>query len=214
MNFQVRLIDDILSLTFISHSEICSNNIFVESNPARVEIVQVSKVNSQVYKTKQFRDFNLSTVGNVFHIDRFSDCVDFFSKEINTILLHKLELTEDVEVIKVKKNYLFGLFSKYLVEKITDNLKYYNWIICSNNLKNQLSKVSTYVEISDVKSKIDDITIFFSTELEKDNIFAGMSDSLTCVFKNDISIEKTADNFKLEINYLIESQKITKFILV
>lgn len=213
MNFEISLIEDILPNTWISQHEICSNNIFVESNPAEVEIVQISKVNSEISKTKENKVFNLITTEDEFLESDISDSANFLSKKIDNILLHKISLTEDIQILQSKKKKVFGFLTTYILQDLIESLHYYNWIIINDKLKKELIKISGFTEISETKSRLNHLTIFYSNELQKDIVLAGMSESITSIFNRDIKISKSSNQIKTEIDYLFEIKKITKFIL-
>lgn len=219
MSLQINLVDDILTSTFLFQQELCSDIIFVDSNPCEVEMTIVSKKDSDVNKVKKKRNFRLFSIENSFSDSNLQDIKQYFSEELNSLFLKNLKLTEDLEFFKVKKNRFFGLFTEYKLEDIKNSLLYFDWIIIGHQLSKNLLKISSESIMSDsvdtiVKiTKIENLDVFLSPDMENDVILAGMNDSVTSVFLDNIVIKQDKNIYTFRLDYLFESKKIKKFVL-
>ena len=217
MNSQINLIEDILTKTFIIHQEISSDTLFVDTNPAEIEILKVSKVNSSISKTKEKKTFKLNHFTSQ-QTDYKDICVNI-SKSLNRSFIELISSTTDEEIIEIKEKKMFGLYTKKNYSKILDSITYFNWIIIPSTIANEIYKLPNFIRISESVGSINkvgiinEVVFFSSNEVEKNSIICGTSDSITSVFLNDISIEKKSNIYEIGIDYLFNYKGIRKLIL-
>ncbi len=217
MNFQINLIEDILTKTFIIHQEISSDTLFVDSNPVEIEILKVSKVNSSISKTKEKKIFKL----NHFTSQQtdYKDIPDNIARKLNKSFIELVSSTDDEEIIEIKEKKMFGLYTKKDYSKILDSITYFNWVIVHSTIVNEISKMPDFIRISESAGSINkvgainEVVFFSSNEVEKNSIICGTSDSITSVFLNDISIDKKSNIYEIGIDYLFNYKGIRKLIL-
>lgn len=217
MNSQINLIEDILTKTFIIHQEISSDTLFVDTNPAEIEILKVSKVNSSISKTKEKKTFKLNHFTSQ-QTDYKDICVNI-SKSLNRSFIELISSTTDEEIIEIKEKKMFGLYTKKNYSKILDSITYFNWVIIPSTIANEIYKLPNFIRISESVGSINkvgiinEVVFFSSNEVEKNSIICGTSDSITSVFLNDISIEKKSNIYEIGIDYLFNYKGIRKLIL-
>ena len=69
MSIRLDLINDILRYSIVSQNDLIGETLFVDTNPAQVDIVKVMKVNSVVTKVKESNNYILNTQKYTF--DKF-----------------------------------------------------------------------------------------------------------------------------------------------
>jgi len=70
-DLNIDYINDILSNSVISHKNLIGETLFVNSNPAKVESVEVKKVNNVIATSKKVNDYKLdSTTTEISNIDK------------------------------------------------------------------------------------------------------------------------------------------------
>jgi hypothetical protein len=216
MNFN--LIEDILVNSVIANQELVSETIFVDENPAKVEIVTVSKVNSDIKRTVESKEFKLIHFSTNIDSNNISSAPDVISKSIDRILIETIKNTDDIEVIKYKNRKVLGLIKTYDVNKLLSTMNYFNWVIVPFSVFKQLSKIPNFEKYTQKKGiyKIgyhNNLTFFTSGDLEDDSVLIGMNDSITSVFLNDVYTNTKSNIYDIGIDYLFVTKGIRKLIL-
>ena len=111
-------------------------------------------------------------------------------------------------------------FKKRDTNILIDNIgEYCNWIITSDNIIKELSKSKNFIKIKDSESNpklvgvIKNINVFSTNEIEKNLILTGSIDSTTCIFIDEIYLNKKSNIYDIGVDYLFINRGIRKFIL-
>ena len=167
--------------------EISQNIILVESNPARVESIETVKVKSQIRQIKTHMIYELSSK----YLNPNSD----ISNSLTLDLILKLKSKESTD----NKYFNRGLIKNLLGRNpkiILDNLNNCDWIITSNKVLDELSKLDNFKlidkSISGVLSsgKINNISFYITDQIDENDIIIGNSDSITAIINKNIVFDR------------------------
>lgn len=215
---EFNLTEDILINTGIAYQDLVGETIFVDQNPAKVEIVKVSKVNSDIKKTIETKEYKLIHHSTHLQPDNIKNAPKILSNSINKIIIDEIKRTDDLEIIKYKEKKVFGLISSYNINSLLSTINYFNWVIVSNKVFKDLSKLPNFEKFSPKSgiSKIgvyNDISFYVSSDLENDSVLLGMSDSITAVFLQDVYTKEKSNIYDIGIDYLFITKGIRRLIL-
>jgi hypothetical protein len=163
--------------------EISQNTILVESNPARVESIETVKVKSQIRQIKTHMIYELSSK----YLNPNSD----ISNSLTLDLILKLKSKESTDIKYFNRGLIKNLLGKN-PKIILDNLNNCDWIITSNKVLDELSKLDNFKlidkSISGVLSsgKINNISFYITDQIDENDIIIGNSDSITAIINKNI----------------------------
>lgn len=188
-----------------------SNIYFVEENPAKIETVEVKKINSEIKEVKDVK---------IFKLHRQSIGKDGLpSLKIRESVKHALIVRLNFDSSRVEMKYFnVGFFKKFFYKKdpkrLVENFEDKDWIITSEDIVSELSSLEEFVSLpgySDVRlvGKIGETMVFKIKDLEN-VIYAGSKDSITAVFNRNLLY----DEKEVDIEYLIQTNKdLTKIVV-
>ena len=163
--------------------EISQNIILVESNPARVESIETVKVKSQIRQIKTHMIYELSSK----YLNPNSD----ISNSLTLDLILKLKSKESTDIKYFNRGLIKNLLGRN-PKIILDNLNNCDWIITSNKILDELSKLDNFKlidkSISGVLSsgKINNISFYITDQIDENDIIIGNSDSITAIINKNI----------------------------
>ena len=163
--------------------EISQNTILVESNPARIESVETVKVKSQIKQIKTHMVYELSSK----YLSNNSD----ISNSLTLDLIIQLKSKESTDIKYFNRGLIKNLLGKN-PKIILDNLNNCDWIITSNKVLDELSKLDNFKlidkSISGVLSsgKINNISFYITDQIDENDIIIGNSDSITAIINKNI----------------------------
>lgn len=163
--------------------EISQNTILVESNPARIESVETVKVKSQIKQIKTHMVYELSSK----YLSPNSD----ISNSLTLDLILQLKSKESMDIKYFNRGLIKNLLGKN-PKIILDNLNNCDWIITSNKILDELSKLDNFKlidkSISGVLSsgKINNISFYITNQIDENDIIIGNSDSITAIINKNI----------------------------
>lgn len=163
--------------------EISQNTILVESNPARIESVETVKVKSQIKQIKTHMVYELSSK----YLSPNSD----ISNSLTLDLILQLKSKESTDIKYFNRGLIKNLLGKN-PKIILDNLNNCDWIITSNKILDELSKLDNFKlidkSISGVLSsgKINNISFYITNQIDENDIIIGNSDSITAIINKNI----------------------------
>ena len=163
--------------------EISQNTILVESNPARIESVETVKVKSQIRQIKTHMIYELSSK----YLNPNSD----ISNSLTLDLILKLKSKESTDIKYFNRGLIKNLLGRN-PKIILDNLNNCDWIITSNKVLDELSKLDNFKlidkSISGVLSsgKINNISFYITDQIDENDIIIGNSDSITAIINKNI----------------------------
>ena len=167
--------------------EISQNIILVESNPARVESIETVKVKSQIRQIKTHMIYELSSK----YLNPNSD----ISNSLTLDLILKLKSKESTDIKYFNRGLIKNLLGRN-PKIILDNLNNCDWIITSNKILDELSKLDNFKlidkSISGVLSsgKINNISFYITDQIDENDIIIGNSDSITAIINKNIVFDR------------------------
>ena len=222
MSIRLDLINDILRYSIVSQNDLIGETLFVDTNPAQVDIVKVMKVNSVVTKVKESNNYILNTQKYTF--DKFDKekIVNEVGLSLDNIFIESLNEISEKERLKYYKRGIFNIFKRNKPEEIVNQIgEYCNWVITSNKVINQLSKLDNFesvyndiVSTIELRGKINNIKIFRSDDVDTNTIYIGHSSDCSSVFLKEIILNSNIINiYDTEVNYLFINKGIRKLLL-
>ena len=222
MSIRLDLINDILRYSIVSQNDLIGETLFVDTNPAQVDIVKVMKVNSVVTKVKESNNYILNTKKYTF--DKFDKekIVNEVGLSLDNIFIKSLNETSEEERLKYYKRGILNIFKRNKPEEIVNQIgEYCNWVITSNKVINQLSRLDNFesvyndiVSTIELRGKINNIKIFRSDDVDTNTIYIGHSSDCSSVFLKEIILNSNIINiYETEVNYLFINKGIRKLLL-
>lgn len=189
-----------------------SNIYFVDSNPGKIETVEVKKINEEIKEVKKEQIFNLWKRS----IEKNGLPSLKIRENIKHSFIVKMNFSSDLTELKY---FNVGFFRQFFYKKDPKNLletfnEKFDWIITSEDIVNELSSLKEFEYVSgygDVRlvGKIGETMIFKMLDIGN-IIYLGNKESITPVFNRNISEE----NGEIVIEYLLQVNENLKKILV
>lgn len=189
-----------------------SNIYFVNSNPAKVEMFEVKKINSEIKEIKKEQSFNL-----VRHNLEKSGLPSLNIREnVKNDLIVKMNFaSSNIEMKYFNVGFLKSLFYKKDPKKLLDVFNWKSdWIITSDDIISEISSLGEFEYIAgygDIRlvGKIGETLVFKINDL-KNVIYMGNKESITAVFNKNLIDNKD----EIIIEYLLQvNEKMTKIIV-
>ena len=188
-----------------------SNIHFVDENPAKIETVEVKKINSEIKEIKDVKIFKLQR----HSIGKEGLPALNIRENVKHSLIVRLNFASSMSELKY---FNVGFFKKFFYKKdpkkILEAFNLRDWVITSEEIVSELSTLEEFVSLpgySDVRlvGKIGETMIFKVKDLEN-VIYTGGKDSITAVFNRNLFDEEMG----IEIEYLIQTNKDLTKIMV
>jgi hypothetical protein len=219
-DLNIDYINDILSTSVISHKNLIGETLFVNSNPAKVESVEIKKVNNVIVTSRKINDYKLdSTTTEIINLDK-STLMFSISLLLDNKFIKSLEIFDTDELEFYKKG-VMKLFSKPNPQLIVDEVgEYYDWIITSPKIFNYLSKHKNFESIKDdkvtsikLRGKINHLSLFVTDNIDSDTLFKGSYKDSSSVMLDRLDISKES-NIYVKVDYLFINRGVRKLILI
>lgn len=175
---------------------------FVDENPAKIETVEVKKVNNEIKEIRDARFFNLKK-----HSIEKSGLPSLKVREnVKHDLIVRLNFASEVSEMRY---FNVGFFKKFFYQKdpkkLVEKFNQKDWIITSEEIVSELCKLNDFVYLpgyGDIRivGKIGQTMVFKMKDIEG-IIYAGDKDSLTAVFNRSLLYEEN----ELNVEYLIQT---------
>ena len=188
-----------------------SNIYFVDSNPGKIETVEVKKINEEIKEVKNVQRFDLS--GHKIAKD------GLLSLNIRENVKHDLIVrlnfgSNNIEMKYFNVGFLKRFFYKKDPNMLVDTFRGKDWIITSEDIISELSSLEQFEYISgysDVRlvGQIGETMIFKMMDLDN-VIYMGNKGSITAVFNRNLSDEEDG----IVVEYLIKLNENTTKIIV
>jgi hypothetical protein len=200
-------LDKILSLSILSNPEIILDIFYSDSNPARIESIEILKVNSIIQRVKNHKTYKLES---------YTESLTTIHNTINKEFIKTIDKSMSVEIVKYFNRGLFkNIFTKRDPNVILGKLTNCNWVITSKKISDELSTLVDFVKSNELDSNfmksgvIGDRSIYISKDISDDEIFIGDGDSVGAIFKSDVKVF----NELVTIDFLIYNNGVRKIIL-
>ena len=171
-------------------SELFGNGLFscvyyVDSNPGKIESVEIKKEGDKIVESKSVMEFKLQRV-SFYKTGSMSLDV---RKAVKHEFLKNLRFGSEIKEFKHFNRGWRGLFSKRDPKNLAKEIEGFDWAIAPNYLADELALAPGYESViggGDIrlKGKIGSTLIFKCDDAE--GIFLGMKDSILPVFRNGI----------------------------
>jgi hypothetical protein len=238
INVKITLVNDLINRSCLSNQNLMLDIFYVYENPAKIESIEIIKVNSVITKVRNHKEYKLSKHRIIVKQNEKSNIIisdDIDSQTIITNTNISSQLSQNLDncfirslktnvksnkVVKYFKRGLIGFFVKKSPEKLIEGLLNYNWIVTSPHIASEISKCKDFILIDDCKNinhfgKIGSLNIFTNDDI-KSEIICGDINSITAIVNKDISIEEFncgnfyKQGFKIMIEYLFSSNGVDK----
>jgi hypothetical protein len=220
MSIQINLIDDVLLNSIISNKQLIDEILFVNENPAKIEMIKVMKVNSVVSKVKEQITYNLENYKTSVENPTKESLINLLINKFNSFYLSSLSTDGNEEIIEYYIKGIKSIFKKSDVNILIENIgSYCSWVITSDKIIKELSKSKDFIKVSDdsnpkLVGTIKNINIFSTNEIESNLILTGNYNSTTCVLLDYVYLKNNLGKYDLSVDYLFINKGIRKFILV
>lgn len=220
MSIQINLIDDVLLNSIISNKQLIDEILFVNENPAKIEMIKVMKVNSVVSKVKEQITYNLENYKTSVENPTKESLINLLINKFNSFYLSSLSTDGNEEIIEYYIKGIKSIFKKSDVNILIENIgSYCSWVITSDKIIKELSKSKDFIKVSDdsnpkLVGTIKNINILSTNEIESNLILTGNYNSTTCVLLDYVYLKNNLGKYDLSVDYLFINKGIRKFILV
>jgi len=198
-------LDKIINLSTLSNLSL--DILYSDSNPARIESIEILKVNSIIQRVKNHRTYKLES---------YTGRINTIHNSINRQFIKTIDNAMSVEIVKYFDRGLFkNIFTKRDPNFILGKLTNCNWVITSKKISDELSTLVDFVKSVELDSNfmksgvIGDKSIYISKDISDDEIFIGDGDSIGAIFKSNVKIF----NELVTIEFLIYNNGVRKIIL-
>lgn len=213
-------INDILSTTLISYKNLISETLLVDSNPAKVESIEVKKIDSKIVTVKNSNEYNLESKS--FTIKNLSTSVLACSLSLllDKAFIESFSENFSLDETKYYRNGLMRLIGKPRIQSIIDESQFCDWLIVSPKIFKHLSRHKNFQALSDdkvtsikLKGRINQLSIFV-TEMSNDFIYKGSASDSSSVLLNELNINEESNIYNVKVDYLFINKGIRKLILL
>jgi hypothetical protein len=229
-SIQINLINDVLLNSVVSNKQLINEILFVNENPAKIEMIKVMKVDSVVSKVKEETTYKLEHFTASIENPTKEGIINLFINKFNNFYLSSLSNQGNEETIPYYIKGIKRFFKKRDTNILIDNIgDYCDWVITSEDIVKELSKSKYFVKVEDDTSNpklvgkiisvnngfcLKNINIFSTNEIDKNLILIGSIDTTTCICLDEIYLNKKSNIYDISVDYLFINKGIRKLILL
>lgn len=220
MSIHVNLINDVLTNTIVSQSTIVGETLFVDSNPATIEVTTVKKVNSNITTVTETKEYKLSHKGFLIHNNDKDEICKKISTSINDVFIDTIDSASVEENFKLKTgvlSFLKRIKPQDILNLISDKS---DWIITSHKILSHLSKLSEFIPINseldstiELSGRIGKINVFTNADIKTNYIYEGSCKETTSVFLKEITTTFDSNIYDIGVDFIFVSKGVRKLIL-
>ena len=170
-DLNIDYINDILSTSVISHKNLIGETLFVNSNPAKVESVEVKKVNNSIVTSRTSNDYKLDSTINI----------EVVKKHLNNPIMTKLYLKNSNEYktnkVDFEKTYVVYYKNDFKLKEIINERFISNLYSLNQKIG---AEVYFTIKNGNVYIAFDDKQKYFNIDINKTSI------ELTKEYQNDV----------------------------
>ena len=220
-DLNIDYINDILSTSVISHKNLISETLLVDSNPAKVESVEVKKIDSKVVTIKSSNEYNLES--KTFTVKNLSTSVIACSVSLllDNAFIDSFKDKFSLDETEFYRKGLMKLFRRPNPQVIVDEAEFSDWLLTTPKVFKHLSRHKNFQELSDdkvssikIKGQINHLTIFVCDYVEKDIVYKGKSSDNSCIMLNELNITSESNIYNVKVDYLFINKGIRKLTLL
>lgn len=201
---------------------IFSNIFFVDENPALINIKKTIKENGEIKTIDDTKSYKLTSLLTNNNDD------DIMWSLLHNFFVNLNFKSERIDFKYFNRGFIKNLFTKRNPEDLLNEIIKYNWIIASENIIMELSRIDGFEwcegsnSIIELRGRFDfqyNTTTIFQIPKNRPNfthysdniIYCGNYDSITPVINKNIKVDKKGN---AQIEYLFYTQKsLKKFII-
>jgi hypothetical protein len=242
VNLKLILANEIISTSFLSNPDLIQDIYYVYSNPAKIESIEVIKLNNVVNKVRNCTEYKLNSHRIIVKqrensnqiisdelspksIQRNTNIGQKISENLDACLLKVLEQKFTVRgKINFFKRTLKTFFRKPTPVDLVNNFEGNNWIITTPEIGNELKSHPMFSLVDDRKEinhlgDIGQLSVFTNSSIESGVVYSGNVSSLMAIINKDIKVEEfdAGDlwdkGFKINIEYLVFNHGVDKWII-
>jgi hypothetical protein len=220
-SIQINLINDVLLNSVVSNKQLINEILFVNENPAKIEMIKVMKVDSVVSKVKEETTYKLEHFTTSIENPTKEGIINLFINKFNNFYLSSLSNQGNEETIPYYIKGIKRFFKKRDTNILIDNIgEYCDWVITSGDIVRELSKSKDFVKVEDDTSNpklvgiIKNVNVFSTNEIDNNLILTGSIDSTTCICLDEIYLNKKSNIYDISVDYLFINKGIRKLILL
>lgn len=220
MSIHVDLINDVLTNTIVSQSTIVGETLFVDSNPATIEVTTVKKVNSNITTETETKEYNLSHKGFLIHDNNKDEICKKISTSIDDVFIDTIDSLSVEENFKLRTGF-FSFFKRIKPQDILNLISdKSDWIITSHKILSQLSKLKDFIPINseldstiELSGRIGKINIFTNADIKINYIYEGSCKETSSVFLKEITTTFDSNIYDIGVDFIFVSKGVRKLIL-
>jgi len=189
-----------------------TNIYFTESNPAKVETIEIKKIGDEIKEEKKTQIFNLLT----YSVGRSGSASMNIRENVKAAFIARLNYSSvNSEAKYFDRGFFKNLFSKRRPESLAAYFDgKHDWAITSPEIASELSSLERFEPMqghSDIRliGKIGK-TLIFKIERLESSIYMGSKESVTAVFNRNLS----EDKYGTVIQYCIQANERIEKIIV
>jgi len=220
-DLNIDYINDILSTSVISHKNLIGETLFVNSNPAKIESVEVKKVDSKIVTIKNSNEYNLESKSFTIKNLSMSVIACSLSLLLDNAFIDSFKNNFSLDETQFYKKGLLKLFSKPNSQIIINEAEFCDWIIVSPKIFKHLSRHKNFQELSDekitsikLKGLINQLSIFACDLIENDVVYKGKASNSSSVMLNELDITSESNIYNVKVDYLFINKSIRKLTLL
>lgn len=214
LKYKFELMSDVINASVISNRSILIDSYQVYSNPAKIESVEVIKVDSIIKKIRNHKKYELephriivkqnSNDNNIIISDEIDietiisnrniQCV--ISENINSCFVKSLNSNCNTEIVKYyDRGFIRNLFIQRNPDDIINRIGECNWIFTSSKIADEISKSERFISIGEKTTgfnwygNIDNINIYTDDNIDVNEIYVGRIDSIISIINKNAEIE-------------------------
>lgn len=240
VNLKLILANEIISTSFLSNPDLIQDVYYVYSNPAKIESIEVIKLNNVVNRVKNHTEYKLNSHRIIVKqrensnqiisdelssksIQRNTNIGQKISENLDSCLIKSLEqkFTDKGDIFYFKRK-LKNLFKRTSVVELVSKFEGKNWVITTPEIGTEIKSHPDFNNIDDGKEinhlgDIGDISIFTNRSLDSGVVYSGNISSLMVIINKDIKIDEfdAGDlwdkGFKINIEYLVSNHGVDKY---
>lgn len=169
---------------------------FVDSNPARIETVEIKKDGGSISETVSETEFELRRI----RVRKSGNIGLNIRSEVKREFLKTLRFASDRKEIRYFKRGIRGIFSRRNPKAIARELEGYDWAIMRREIVDELSRLEEYEPVSGhgdirLKGRIGGVSVFSCEDAE--GIFLGMKESVSAAFLDRLEEDEQDSSFEV-----------------
>lgn len=221
VNIQDRFLSSTLSDSILSNRDLIGDVIFVDQNPAKLEILRKIKDGDSILSLKEIQTHSLESKNFTCKNSNESDLKSQIINHLDQSFISHLDSNSTVNYLQYYRKGFSKIFKSPYIERLTTRLSHFDWAIASDSCVKEIERAITihYAE-DDKMSQIelygkakDNQYIFRTNLIDNNTIYIGLRSKTSCIFLDELNIEKKTNIYDIGMNFKFNTQEIIKLVL-